>query len=175
MSPRGLAGRGSGWGGEVHTQAGPRAPTATPKGQNTEPVRPPGPLSRDGGIPFVLCRGIVTHAHIHIYIYIYTSCARAWALTQTKNPIMSICELTHIIAKPVNVQVNVWTRFAWGLIRLARFAQRESLGPIPWPGSPGSIRSARFAKGPIRLARCTWNRAQPYDSIYTYIYVYIYR
>ena len=41
-----------------------------------------------------------------------TSCARAWALTQTKNPIMSICELTHIIAKPVNVQVNVWTRFA---------------------------------------------------------------
>ena len=44
---------------------------------------------------------------------------------------MAICELTHIIAKPVNVQVNVWTCFAQGLIRLARFAQRESLGPIP--------------------------------------------
>ena len=107
-----------------------------------------------------------------IYIYIYiererenipnTSCACAWALTQTKNPIMSICELTHIIAKPVNVQVNLWTRFAWGLIRLARFAQRESLGPIPlagfaWLDSLGPVRQgpdsprARFAQDPIRL------------------------
>ena len=56
-------------------------------------------------------------------MYVYTSCARAWALTQMKNPMMSICELTHIIAKPVNVQVNVWTRFARGLIRLARFTR----------------------------------------------------
>ena len=27
-----------------------------------------------------------------------TSCARAWALTQTKNQIMSICEVTHIMS-----------------------------------------------------------------------------
>jgi hypothetical protein len=69
---------------------------------------------------------------------------------------MSICELTHIIAKPVNVQVNVWTRFARGLIRLARFAQRESLGPIPLArfallDSLGPIRQGSDSPGPMHL------------------------
>ena len=69
---------------------------------------------------------------------------------------MSICELTHIIAKPVNVQVNLWTRFAWDLIRLARFAQRESLGPIPLArfallDSLGPTRHGPDSPGPMHL------------------------
>jgi hypothetical protein len=50
----------------------------------------------------------------------------------------------------------VWTRFAWGLIRLARFAQRESLGPIPldgfaWLDSLGPIRHGPDSPGPMPL------------------------